>query len=260
METVKIWADNTLKQSSQITEELNGLACPCCSSNRFSKNGKVKDNQRYICRKCGKHFRSTTGKTIHHIHLKDKIKAYIDCMTQGLSLRKTAKHVGISLQTAFRWRHRFLTTMQNRLTKPQHSNTNISTIVLPFSTKGKSAPLKKQPDTVSILETSATGSIRINVLGKHGVSTTQIAESLQSSITHITSKHLPHILKTKSSCKASNFQRLQAQRNKYNIIDWLSKFRGVSSKYLNNYWAWYSLNSEILNKNSIQNEYIFKCL
>lgn len=117
------WTEEDMKLQNQaiaLTARLHGLFCPDCGSTEFSKSGKAKGNQRYKCKTCGRHFRSTSGNSIHHLHLKPKIQAYIDCMGQGLSLRKTAAKVGISLNTAFRWKHRFLEAVESD--PEQHPN------------------------------------------------------------------------------------------------------------------------------------------
>ncbi|MDA8344582.1 MAG: IS1595 family transposase [Thermaerobacter sp.] len=42
---------------------------------------------------------------------------YAECMSQGMSVRRTAQEVGISVPTAFYWRHKILTALRN-LPKP----------------------------------------------------------------------------------------------------------------------------------------------
>ncbi|MGB4383126.1 MAG: hypothetical protein WBI87_07665, partial [Bacteroidales bacterium] len=87
--------------------------CPDCQSNRIVKNGFQGGQQMYICRKCGRHFRVTTGTFVYRIQKKEKMLDYIRCMLEGKTLRACAKEVGISLPTSFAWRHRILAALRN---------------------------------------------------------------------------------------------------------------------------------------------------
>lgn len=244
-----------------LTEQLHGLSCPNCDSRQYSKNGKAKDNQRYICSECGKHFRSTTGNTIHHIHYKHKIRAYIDCMNQGLSLRKTAKEIGISLQTAFRWRHKFLSSMQKQSTPSPKTKTIISAYVLPFSNKGNKKPItKKHTNVTSLLQTDIAGNCSINIIGKYGNIHTQLLNTISQESAFLNSKALPRTLKSRSIQRTTlNDAKLSMKIQKH-ITDWLSKFRGVATKYLVNYWAWFSFYNQLQIKSNHQTKYLYKCL
>jgi len=58
--------------------------------------------------RCLKTFNTLTGTPLAKLHHRDKWFAYLGCMLDSLTLRITAKRLGIDLKTAFRWRHRFL--------------------------------------------------------------------------------------------------------------------------------------------------------
>lgn len=251
---------NTTDKLTTLTSKLHGLHCPTCNSKKHIKNGKVQGNQRYKCSKCGKNFRSTTEQTIHHLHLKHKIKAYITCMHQGLSLRKTAKQLDISLQTAFRWRHLLLSTMRKQPQKHQHPNRTLSAYTLPFSTKRKRTHTEKKATVTSILQYDTTRTISIEVLGKYGQKAHQIAQTNKLSAEIIPSKHIPKPLKSSQTKCTSEEQITQNKQFQKHITEWLNTFRGVASKYLQNYWVWFThfWNNEVRIKE--EQQYLLKCL
>ena len=79
-------------------------ACPHCGAARVHKRGKQNDVQMYKCSECTKWFSSTTGTPLWDIKRKDKWQSYLNCMQQGMSIKKTAKEIGICIQTSFDWR------------------------------------------------------------------------------------------------------------------------------------------------------------
>ncbi|MBK6933794.1 MAG: hypothetical protein IPH17_01525 [Bacteroidales bacterium] len=53
------------------------------SEQSHSKNGFQGGQQMYICRKCGRHFRVTTGTFVYRIQKKEKMLDYIRCMLEA---------------------------------------------------------------------------------------------------------------------------------------------------------------------------------
>lgn len=86
-----------------------GLNCPHCGTKgNFKKNGTYRGRQRYLCKTCNQTFNDLTNTPIHRTKYPEKWASYLRAMEQGLSLRKCAKLVGISLQASFEWRHKIL--------------------------------------------------------------------------------------------------------------------------------------------------------
>ncbi len=101
----------TPKDYSDIHREevhKHGIHCPHCLESSVRANGKHKGVQTYDCKSCGKYFSETTGTPIAWLKKKDKWRTYLRCMLSGYSLRKCAQETGICLQTAFDWRHKIL--------------------------------------------------------------------------------------------------------------------------------------------------------
>lgn len=84
--------------------------CPHCGDACSVRNGHANGLQRHKCRRCGKTFNALTGTPLARLHLRGKWLAQAAALRDGLSLNRTANHLGIAQSTAFRWRHRFLAT------------------------------------------------------------------------------------------------------------------------------------------------------
>ena len=98
----------SLEPQSRSIERLQPSACPHCQSDQVVRNGVCDGLQRYRCRGCSKSFNATTGTPLSRLRGKEQFDAFADCMRQGLSVRAAAAKVGLTVDKAFRWRHRFL--------------------------------------------------------------------------------------------------------------------------------------------------------
>jgi transposase-like protein len=100
-----------------VTKErfANGYVCPLCGSIHVVRNGKRKDGtQRYLCRDCKRSFVATVNSITFGTRKDlDIWTTYINCMMNGISVRKTAHACGIHINTAFAWRHKILDALQN---------------------------------------------------------------------------------------------------------------------------------------------------
>ena len=61
-----------------------------------------------MCDACGKTFTALTGTPLQNLRRRDAWLKYAQCLADGITLRKAATRCKIVLDTAFRWRHRFL--------------------------------------------------------------------------------------------------------------------------------------------------------
>jgi transposase-like protein len=88
-------------------------ACGHCRSTHVIRWGRTSGLVRYQCNDCGRTFNALTGTPLAHLRRRDAWFAYAQAIVDRLPLRKAAKRVGIALDTAFRWRHRFLERPQD---------------------------------------------------------------------------------------------------------------------------------------------------
>ena len=118
-------ADKTafLNSINQSSHEVNSALspkkvtlCPHCGSVHFVKNGTKLGHQRYLCRECNKSFVQNSGTILFRTHKGINIwQKYIQCMIDKLPLRRCAEECGITLPTAFAWRHKILDALQNMM-------------------------------------------------------------------------------------------------------------------------------------------------
>ena len=83
-------------------------ACPHCGPPGAGSRGKTRGRRRYQCKACNKTLNAATGTPLQGLHKKDKWLTFGGCLSDGLTVRASAKRGHFAVSTAFRWRHRFL--------------------------------------------------------------------------------------------------------------------------------------------------------
>lgn len=88
--------------------------CRKCESERVIKFGVDKNGkQRYRCKCCGATFTETSYSVVSHTrHASNVWESYIHLLLVGASLAECAFQCGISIRTAFEWRHKILNALQ----------------------------------------------------------------------------------------------------------------------------------------------------
>ena len=103
----------------------DGSSCIYCDGTHVVRNGKRKDGiQRYICRDCSRSFipssNSITSGTWKRLTVWCR---YIRCMMDRKTLKEAAEECGLSLPTAFAWRHKILDCLHELTDKVYLSGT-----------------------------------------------------------------------------------------------------------------------------------------
>ncbi len=116
---------------------LPNVICPACSSKKISRNGKSPSGkERYLCNTCHRSFSETTGTPVHAIKNVEKFYRFFDEMCRGYrTLNQMSRIIGISVSTAFEWRHKILNAMV-AVSKKYDGITDLNPGVVPFSRKG----------------------------------------------------------------------------------------------------------------------------
>lgn len=249
--------------------EGNVTTCPYCHDVRFVKNGKHKGHPRYKCKACSRNFSALTGTSFQGIKKLEKFEKYKSIMfTEGfISLEKMAKRVGISIQTAFDWRHKILSSL-----KPGESNfkgiTEMDDVWFLYSQKGRKGLKysrnrggskrkgdndfqvkmlvtsdRKQAQDFSVVRIGRIKSSDINRKVGHRIdkNCTLVSDkhrsivsfARQNDIKHISFKASEHIADKQHHVQTVNnmASRLKAKVN--------HTCRGVSTKYLQSYANWF---------------------
>lgn len=110
--------------------------CPHCQSTKNQKWGTYKGRIRYKCTNCSKTFNELTGTAFHYLHNHQKALEYITQMVSGKNLRTIAQACGISLKTAFDWRHKFMHALNQVDTPKLKNEVQVDELFFPLSYKG----------------------------------------------------------------------------------------------------------------------------
>ncbi|MEH6389714.1 MAG: IS1595 family transposase [Pseudomonas profundi] len=84
--------------------------CPHCSvpATQLAPWGWSRGLRRYRCRACRRTCNALTGTGLAHLRKAECWQDYAQALIDGLTVRQAARRCGISKNTAFLWRHRFL--------------------------------------------------------------------------------------------------------------------------------------------------------
>ena len=260
-----------------IDEErfVNGRVCPHCGATHVVRNGKHPNGtQRYKCMDCGKRFVGTTN-SIAFGSRKDITvwENYIHCMLLGCSLSTTADFCGISVNTAFIWRHKILDVLKEIAEKETLDGiVEADETFFPVSYKGnhKSFKMPREPrkhglkvkkrglSNEQVCVASAVNRsghsiakvsnlARIKGLGLQAVyggridPGTNIITDSASAYKKFAADNGLVLHQVKSGKHIINGIYHIQHINSYHshLKTFMKEFRGVSTKYLNNYVIWY---------------------
>ncbi len=293
------------KHASSLDEFINnerfsgGLVCPVCGKVHISRNGHRKDGtQRYLCKDCGRSFVAATNTIVSNTKKDLSVwEKFIDCMMNGMSVRKTAFVCGIHRNTAFAWRHKVLGALQNMADsvtldgiieadetffalsyKGNHKKS--TTFIMPrrahkrgnsthlrgLSHEKVCVPCAVNRNGLSIAKATNTGKIATKNL--HAVYDNRIASGsvmvtdLMNSYKRFTNANGIDLIQLKGGRAKKgiyNIQRVNSYHNELKLF--MSRFKGVSTKHLNNYLIWhnfinYAPESEI-DKRTILMRFVF---
>lgn len=257
----------------QQQSRVGNMACPHCQSHATIRRGMIRDSQveKFTCKSCNKHFSSSYGTALFRIQRKDKWQAYLKLMEQGISIKKAAKELGISIQTSFDWRHKILSSLQTTLPGQLGGIVECDDFQLTESHKGQ-RKLDRKPrkrgsdghkhgaDKVSVVTavSRSKGSITSvvkakKISGKEAL--TALKGKLEKGTVFITdeagsynaiARNDKDITHKKVNSKKNRSEKpvgkihLQTVNNQHKQIrDFLTPFNGVSTKYLPNYLNWF---------------------
>ena len=266
----------------EVVKKRNKKPCPHCSSSKVYKRGKQNGVQMYRCNTCEKWYSETTGTPLYDIKLKSKWQSYLNCMEQGMPIKKIAKKLGISIQTSFDWRHKILSSLEQFSPTELSEEIECDELELALSNKGSKSLERKarkrgtdfkrnqgsdEVTTVQVVTAvQRNGEKYLKAVESKRLSKDQIAKvmdgKLADHVTLITDKHpsykafakdnpnIKHkaLLAKEHVDKNDKTIHLQKVNNIHSQLrTFLRPFNGVSSKYLQNYLNWYAYVDKIQN-------------
>ena len=270
----------------EVLKKREKKPCPHCSSLKVYKRGKQRGVQMYKCNACSKWYSETTGTPLYDIKLKSKWQSYLNCMEQGMPIKKIAKELGISIQTSFDWRHKILSSLSQFTPTELCGLVECDELELALSNKG-SKSLEREArkrgtdfkrnqgkDVVTTVQV-VTAVQRNGEKYLRAVQTKRLSKKdiekvfegkLSKKTTLITDKHHSYkafakdnpSIKHKSLLAKQHIDKndktihLQKVNNVHSQLRaFLRPFNGVSSKYLQNYLNWYAYVDHIRNSKTV---------
>ena len=266
--------------SDLVTKErfVNGYVCPLCGSIHIVRNGKRKDGkQRYLCRDCTKSFVATVNSVASGTRKDlDTWTKYIHCMLDGKSVRKSAEYCGIHKNTSFAWRHKILDVLQNMADsvslngiieadetffsisfKGDHKKSKSFSLPRKAHKRGAEVhvrgisyekvcvPCAVDRNGHSISKISNLG--RVSTKALHAVfddrfdSKSILCTDKMNSYVRFANKNTLNLVQLKGGKEKKgiyNIQRINAYHGGLKLF--MHPFKGVSTKYLNNYLIWHN--------------------
>ena len=240
----------------------------------MNKNGKTKnDVQKYICKHCGYTCSETTGSIVSHSHLSfDVWSNIIDNLIDGFSIRRIAEENGISIFTSFRLRHKILLALK-KYVKNIKLRGNVQSDEKYFKinlkgTKQKNMPRfsKKRTSTKSpyrgishhkvctVSSIDENNNLVLEIAGLGRCTTDMLENVLYNRVDDVDNFNADSASAYQKFCKKHNINLNAIPSGKHSegnvniskingihsqIETWLSDFRGVSIRHLQEYLDWF---------------------
>ena len=121
------------------------MGCPHCASRDIIFWGSASALPRYRCKNCRRTFNALTKTPLAKLQKKCKWLEQSSAMIDGRTVSKTAKRRGVHYTTAFRWRHRFLTSLSQDKPKTLSGIVESDETFILESYKGKRSDMPRAP-------------------------------------------------------------------------------------------------------------------
>ena len=296
-EILRIFKSLSFKEKQMILKELNETStnmtirhkdsivdcCPHCESKMFVKNGHRGTYQNYKCKACCRVFTSKTGTSLHGLHKPEKFELYKSLMLEAYyPIKKIAMKVGISIQTAFDWRHKILAGAMGD-DKLFEGVTEIDDIWFLYSQKGrkglkysrKRGGSKRTGDnnfqtkllitadrnrtvdmSLTCIGRLSKADIERKISGRFSDNCILVSDKHRSIAAFAKSEHLKHISFKASQHTGGGEYHVQNINNMASSLKTIINhtLKGVSTKYLQNYATWYQLMSKKTNPEELSNK------
>jgi transposase-like protein len=242
--------------------------CPHCQTRQITKSGFTRDLQRYLCGGCGRTFTALTGTPLAGLHKREVWLAYAEALVDQATVRRAAEICDIDKTTSFRWRHRFLDIPRDDKAEKLTDIVEVDETFFLESFKGQRhlpRPAKKRGGKAKKPGLSAEQIPVLIVRDRHGAMADAKLPDLSDKSIETVLEPLVSKENVLVSDGASRYRRFADARDMLHIdIDassgrhrwgiyhiqnvnaydsrlkgWMKAFRGVATKYLENYLGWH---------------------
>lgn len=267
-----------------------------CTSSSVVRFGKYNGRQRYKCKDCGRTFSDLTNSPLQGTHYPELWIKFIDCMLKGMSLRESSKVLGVHHVTLFYWKHKVLSALEQIQIKQFEGILEVDETYFLYSEKGKRnlkerkarrrggvsrfRGISKEQVCVLVARDRHKNTVsKVACLGR--IQKTQVEKTIGNLISkdnvlctdgwkgykaYAKEKELVHYrLDTKKTGYViKGLYHIQNVNNNHGRLkQWIDRFKGVATKYLNHYLAWFQFLETIefeATKSNIKDMLIFACL
>ena len=269
-------------------------SCPWCAGKHYFKWGIDKGSQRFKCKDCRRTFTEYTGTWLDGLHRKTQVVDYIEMMIEGKSLDKISDRLKINKKTAFDWRHKILSSLEQDQGNEMDGIVESDETFFEESEKGnkhlsridrKRGAATSHPgngkrgisdNKVAVIATAdRQGGMNLCVAGMGRICKEDIARSIGQPLPadtvlctdgHVSYKgfasdnRLNHItlradLKQHVKHQVCHIQNVNSIHHR--LKKWIDNiFCGVATKYMQNYLGWFRLNEELKGSPRLINDFI----
>lgn len=245
-------------------------ACPHCGHDKFKKWGSTGGGtQRYRCGACARTFTALTGTPLARVHDKAQLIDNAGLMASRTSVRKTAEQLGVHRNTAWSHRHRMMPLLERHQPRSLEGVLEADEVFFRESFKGKKSGMPRKaykrgspaskrgisPEQKAVLTAVARGSrasliaplpsvpsrktvadVLRPVVKKDSVlcsDSSSVYPKLKDDLGVIV-RQIPRGMHSLGPYHINNVNALHSR-----IKGWLRPFRGVASRHLPSYLAWF---------------------
>lgn len=225
--------------------------CPICGGNKYIKHGYYNGIQRYKCKECSKTFSNTTNCPWSYSK-KDLNKwiEFAELMIEKKSLRVCAKRLHINLATAFYWRHKILHAVkQDYIPNELRGDVHINKTIVIENFKGCRNITKTRKSNIWIIAAKGNeDSMLVMPIFKDfwdwNIFHNEVYSKIQKGSYIVAYSDRYIAIKAKEHNKKVVKEVEYDDRIKYiirNLNEWLSTFKGIATKYLEEYLSFFIL-------------------
>ncbi|MBO9131533.1 IS1595 family transposase [Bacillus sp. 165] len=262
----------TLVDEMRETRFAEGFVCPHCTCEFVVRFGKYKGRQRYRCKACRKTFNDLTNTPMHGTHYPKYWAEFIKLMFEGYSLRKCEQILGIKWVTLFYWRHKILNALKEIEVDGFEGIVEMDETYFLYSEKGsksisgrkgrkrggvsKFRGISREQVCVLVARDRSKQTVsKVTCMGRiikskveetigHLLDSDKIlcTDAWRAYMTYAKDKGMEHyrINTSKTGHVIKGIYHIQ-NVNGYHarLSHWIDRFKGVATKYLDNYLAWF---------------------
>lgn len=240
--------------------------CPHChaSAEHLRPWGQSHGLARMRCYACGKTSNALTATPLAHLRWREQWLRYGQALIDGLSVRQAAQRCSVNKSTAFRWRHRFLQAAAGHRVEHEAGIVEADETFFLESFKGQRhlyRPARKRGGTAQQWEripvlvvrdrSGQTADFRLErvdtqhiaaalgpLVEKDAVLCTDGATVYQAATRLLGLRHEAVNLTRGIRVKQGVFHIQNVNAYDIRLKEWMRRFHGVASKYLENYLGW----------------------